>query len=148
MLRRSNAGNGQYTTFSAVFSSRGGTQLNLWDACSPISVSNNYSIESGNTLAAVNPTFANNIPDWYLLTLVNNQSNGGKMSLYKNNSSISSSIDNASISSNTYNLRIGGDAYGGGNFKGDMGAFLFYNRVLTLSEIAQNYYSFAKRFNI
>ena len=69
------------------------------------------------------------------------------ISLYKNNQSTAYSI-NGSIASGTLNLRIGEDNPNSRFFKGDIGAFLFYNRVLTFSEINNNYYNFSKRFSI
>jgi hypothetical protein len=145
MLRRSNAGNGQYTTFSTVFGSRSSDKLICFDGSSG---TQNYSLESNNNGgAAVSPVFKNDIPDWYLLTYINSNATNGLISLYKNNQSTAYSI-NGSIATGTLNLRIGEDYNNGRFFKGDIGAFLFYNRVLTFPEIANNYYNFSKKFNI
>ena len=150
MLRRSNAGSG-YDTAAAVFANIDGSTLSLYDSLGQ----QNYYIESSYKGATqVSPVFNNNIPDWYLVTLVNSYNNNsiqGDISLYKNNLSTAYTITSASIPSGTLtNLRIGGDplSYLGIFYKGDIGAFLFYNRVLTLSEIAYNYNIIAKRFNV
>ena len=144
MLRRSNAG-GNYTNFSTVFGSRSPNKLICFDSNSG---TQNYHLESDNNGGTfVNPVFTNNIPDWYLLTFVNNNQSNGLISLYKNNQSQAYSI-NGSITSGTLNLRIGEDNPNAIFFKGDIGAFLFYNRVLSFSEITNNYYNFSKRFSI
>ena len=146
MLRRSNAGG--YSTFSCLFSNRTNPVFNCFDSLGP----QNYSIETqakGST--AVSPTFNNDIPDWYLLTVVSENKSSGDVSLYKNNLSQAYTVTSASAASGTYtNLRFGADVsnYLGDYFKGDIGAFLFYNRALTLSEIAYNYNIIAKRFNV
>jgi hypothetical protein len=154
MLRRSTAGNGQYTTFSTVFGSRSPNKLICFDSNGG---TQNYTLESDNNGGtSVSPIFNSQtgglisgsaIPDWYLLTFVNSNATNGPISLYKNNQTTAYSIT-GSLSSATLNLRIGEDNPNSRFFKGDMGAFLFYNKVLTLSEITQNYYNFAKRFSI
>jgi len=146
MLRRSNAGG--YSTFSCLFSTRTNPVFNCFDSLG----TQNYSIETqakGST--AVSPTFNNDIPDWYLLTVVSENKSSGDVSLYKNDLSQAYTVTGASAASGTYtNLRFGADVsnYLGDYFKGDIGAFLFYNRALTLSEIAYNYSIIAKRFNV
>lgn len=143
-LRRSNAG-GNYTNFSAVFSARSPNKLICFDGSDGTQI---YSLESDNNGGAlVNPVFTNNIPDWYLLTFVNNNQSNGLISLYKNNQSQAYSI-NGSITSGTLNLRIGEDNPNARFFKGDIGAFLFYNRVLSFSEITNNYFVLKSRFGI
>ena len=152
MLRRSTAGNGQYTTFSTVFGSRSTNKLICFDSNSS---TQNYNLESDNNGGtSVSPIFNSQtgglengsaIPDWYLLTFVNSNATNGPISLYKNIQTTAYSI-NGSLSSGALNLRIGEDNPNSRFFKGDMGAFLFYNRVLSSAEIKNNYYTISPRF--
>jgi hypothetical protein len=82
---------------------------------------------------------------WQYLTFTWNNS---VASAYINGVFHSSGAAANPINYSSQNLRLGGWFAGGRNWNGRMSSFMVHNRVLTLSEIQQNYFVTKSRYGI
>jgi hypothetical protein len=157
MFQRSNAANPTATPpqgagfkdWCTLFSSR--VFPNTFIVFDSINGTQNFAIE-GQSVSSTT-TLASNNTDWCLITATLNptSSTAGTYTIYKNDISTGYSL-NGNVYYNfgtfSFNFRIGEDNGNGRFFKGNVGNFLFYNKVLSSSEITQNFNALKTRFGL
>lgn len=145
VMRKSNAGGGFKYPSTFVGNNQNPNKLKVYDSAF---ARTNFFFESnyGYTEFA-SPD--NGITDWCMYTFVSSNAENSTVSLYKNNVTTPYTISDRSMASGYFDYFVLGNYDNGGvPFKGDIGAFTFYNRVLTSTEIVQNYNALTPRFGI
>lgn len=84
---------------------------------------------------------------WQMWSFTHTPSGTNNRKVYVN-TTVSQGTNNSLGNMTWSSLRIGEDAGGGRNFKGDIAIVLWYNRELTAAEISQNYEAFRTRFGV
>lgn len=146
MLQRSNAGAG-FKDWSTLFSSR--VFPNSFIVFDSISGTQNFSIEGQGV--SITTSLASSNTDWCLITVTLAASGSNNYTIFKNDISTGYSLTGTvypNFSNFSFNFRIGEDNPNARFFKGNIGNFLFYSRVLASSEITQNFNALKTRFGL
>jgi hypothetical protein len=101
------------------------------------SINGDTANSSGTYESIVSPLSTYNNGNWYLVMFTRDASN---LRLYVNGGEVANSAASLATVSNSQEVWIGRSAYSGAfQWVGDLGETFIYNRVLSSSEILQNY---------
>jgi hypothetical protein len=102
---------------------------------------------TGDVTTTISSTTTINTGSWFYLTAVKNGSNNTKH-LFINGVLESSGVSSSTLLTDNSNIIIGGNTIDSRYFNGNISMVQIYNRVLTTTEIEQNYNAMKKRYEI
>jgi hypothetical protein len=102
---------------------------------------------TGDVTTTISSTTTINTGSWFYLTAVKNGSNNTKQ-LFINGVLESSGVSSSTLLIDNSNIIIGGNTIDSRYFNGNISMIQIYNRVLTTTEIEQNYNAIKKRYEL
>ena len=108
-------------------------------------LNNKASWFTGDNTTTINSTTTINTGSWFYITVVKNGTNSTKQ-LFINGTLESTGTSGTSLLTANPNIRIGGNTLDGKYFNGKISQVKIYNKVLSSTEILQNYYAGLQRF--
>ena len=110
-------------------------------------LNNKASWFTGDNTTTINSTTTINTGSWFYITVVKNGTNSTKQ-LFINGTLESTGTSGTSLLTANPNIRIGGNTLDGKYFNGKIGQVKIYNKVLSTTEVLQNFNATRSRFGI
>lgn len=110
-------------------------------------LNNKASWFTGDSGTTINSTTTINTGSWFYITVVKNGTNSTKQ-LFINGTLESTGTSGTSLLTANPNIRIGGNTLDGKYFNGKIGQVKIYNKVLSTTEVLQNFNATRSRFGI